>query len=345
MKVIDIQSTRLKNRFLEAWEAPSFSLELRRSRKVTPNKPVGPLVAILLCIFQGKKYLAEQLESIANQSHRNWRVYVSDDGNCPESIRIIREFKSRFEGDRIILFSGPKRGFAANFLSILEKSEASSDYYAFADQDDIWECDKLSRAINYLESISEKIPALYCGRARLVDKNNKSIGFSSLFTKPPSFKNALVQTIGGGNTMVMNKASRNLLIEKKLLEVVSHDWWAYLVVSGCGGKVFYDPIPQIRYRQHEHNLVGSNATIKGKLKRLSMLWNGYFRQLNDVNIQAIESIKYKLTDENKNIFEVFKEARKSKFIRRLFLFNKIGIYRQTPLGNLGIFFAIIFRKL
>jgi glycosyltransferase involved in cell wall biosynthesis len=345
MRVIDIQSTRLKTRSPEAWDKPSFSSELRIVHKAKSNEPVEPLVAILLCIFHGKKYLAEQLESIANQSHRHWKLFISDDGDCPESRKIIDKFKSRFEIDRIFLFSGPKRGFAANFLSLLEKSGATPDYYAFSDQDDIWECNKISSAVTWLESIPENIPALYCGRARLVDKNNKPIGFSPLFTRPPGFKNALVQTIGGGNTMIMNRSSRNLLNDEKLPEVVSHDWWAYLVVSGCGGKIFYDNYPKIRYRQHDHNLVGSNATIKGKLKRIRMLLNGYFRHLNDVNIYAIENIKDKLTDENKIIFEVFKEARKSKFIKRLLLFNKTGIYRQTILGNFGLFFAVVFRKL
>lgn len=145
--------------------------------------------------------------------------------------------------------------------------------------------------------------------------------------------------------MVMNKSLRNLVAEITDPEVVSHDWWVYLVVSGCGGKIFYDGVPYIRYRQHDHNLVGSNVTIYGKLKRVRMLWNGYFRQFNDVNIAAIEGFKHKLTDENKNIFEVFKEARKSKFIKRLFLIKKIGVYRQTLLGNLGMLVAIIFRKL
>lgn len=319
--------------------------ELPLVHEAISNKPVGQLVAILLCIFQGKKYLAEQLESIANQTHRNWRIYISDDGDCTESRQIIKEFKSRYECGRIIFLSGPKCGFAANFLSLLVKSGDSADYYAFADQDDIWESKKISSAINMLKSEPENIPVLYCGRSRLVDENNEPIGFSTLFTKQPSFKNALMQTIGGGNTMVMNKSLRNLVAEITDIEAVSHDWWVYLVVSGCGGKIFYDEVPYIRYRQHSHNLVGSNVTIYGKLKRVRMLWNGYFRHFNDVNIAAIERFKHKLTDENKNILEVFKEARKSKFIKRLFLIKKIGLYRQTLLGNLGLLVAIIFKKL
>ena len=75
----------------------------------------------------------------------------------------------------------------------------------------------------------------------MLDAENNEFGFSPLFSKPPSFANAIVQNIGGGNTMVFNNALRALLREAgKDVSVISHDWWSYIVAAGCGGKIFYD---------------------------------------------------------------------------------------------------------
>ena len=320
--------------------------ELRLIRTKEVKRLNEPLVAILLCVFEGEKFLADQLESIANQSHKNWRLYISEDGDCPGSRALISRFKSQYEEGRVVFLSGPNLGFAANFLSLVQRADSSADYYAFADQDDIWESEKISTAVKWLQSVTKDSPALYSSRTLLVDKNNKPIGFSPAFSKQPSFANALVQTIGGANTMVFNKGSRDLLVLTKYpADVVSHDWWTYLLVAGCGGNIFYDPIPQIRYRQHDKNLVGSNASLKGKLNRIKMLWRGDFATRNEINLKALHSIKSILTPENQYVLEIFAIARTANLIKRILLLKRSGIYRQTLLGNLGLVVAAIFKKI
>lgn len=208
-------------------------------------------VAILLCTYHGQHYLAEQLDSFAAQSHTNWEVWASDDGSADDTHEILESYRQKWSDDRLSIHSGPAEGFAANFIALTCKDSIEADYYAYSDQDDIWEPDKLARAVEWLKTVPEHIPALYCSRTRLVDASNSEIGDSPLFTKPPSFANALMQNIGGGNTMVFNNAARNLLREAgKTRPVITHDWWAYMVVTGCGGRIFYDEEPTLRYRQH-----------------------------------------------------------------------------------------------
>jgi len=232
-----------------------------------------PKVAILLATYQGQKYLAEQLDSFAAQTHHNWEVWASDDGSQDDTHAILEQYEKHWPFGRLSIHNGPEEGFAANFLSLTCKANIAADYYAYADQDDVWEDDKLARAVRWLQTVPAHIPALYCGRTLLVDKHNKEIGVSPLFTKPPSFANALMQNIGGGNTMVFNNAARALLQEAgEHIPVVTHDWWAYMLVSGCGGRVFYDAKPTLRYRQHENNLVGMNASWPARLTRIRVLW-------------------------------------------------------------------------
>lgn len=297
-----------------------------------------PRVIILIATYNGERYLAEQLDSIAQQTHKNWTIIASDDGSSDRTISILKQYTRK-------IHSGPRQGFSANFLSLITKVDTESDYYAFSDQDDVWESNKLARALACLEVFPKDTPVLYCGRTELVDENLKSMGYSPLFKKRPSFLNALAQNIGGGNTMVFNQAAFNLLRQTKdHINAVSHDWWAYILISGAGGKVYYDSQPCVRYRQHQDNLVGSNASWMARLYRIRMLFQGRLKHWIDLNSKNLFAVSHLLTSENKRVLEQFEIARRSWFCLRLIRIKKIGIYRQTSFGQLGLFVGAIFNK-
>ncbi|WP_081818674.1 glycosyltransferase family 2 protein [Pseudomonas sp. PH1b] len=305
-----------------------------------------PKVAILLCTYHGQHYLAEQLNSFEAQSHSNWEVWASDDGSEDDTYAILENYQKKWPKGSLFVCSGPSEGFAANFLSLTCKDNIEADFYAYSDQDDIWERDKLTRAVQWLQTVPADVPALYCSRTRLVDEKNNEIGVSPLFLKKPSFANALMQNIGGGNTMVFNNAARDLLRETgENSPIITHDWWAYIVVTGCAGQVFYDHEPTLRYRQHNGNLIGTNSNWAARLKRIRMLFEGSFKKWNDSNIAALHTLEHRLTPENKKIFQEFSAARKMNLIPRLIQLKRTGVYRQTLLGNIGLVAAAIFGKI
>lgn len=307
---------------------------------------IQPRVAILLCTYHGQNYLAEQLDSFAAQTHSNWAVWVSDDGSDDGTHAIIDAYRQKWRTGCLSFNFGPAKGFAMNFLSLTCKASIEADYYAYSDQDDVWDPDKLERAVRWLETIPRDIPALYCSRTRLVDAENNEIGLSPLFSKPPSFSNALMQNIGGGNTMVFNNEALALLREAgKNTLVISHDWWTYMLITGCGGRVFYDSYPSLRYRQHDGNLVGMNSNWRARFKRMRMMWEGHFRNRNDRNIALLLQLQHKLTPENRETLERFANARQMSLIPRLIHLRRSGIYQQTLLGNLGLIVAAIFGKI
>lgn len=310
------------------------------------HHPDQPKVAILLCTYHGQHHLAEQLDSFAAQSYNNWEVWASDDGSKDDTPSILEGYQKKWPAGKLSIHSGPAKGFVSNFLSLTCKASIDADHYAYSDQDDIWEPYKLERAVKWLQTVPEHMPALYCSRTRLVDVHNNEIGMSPLFKRPPSFPNALMQNIGGGNTMVFNSAARKLLREAgEKVSIVTHDWWVYMVVTGCGGQVFFDPQPTLRYRQHPSNLIGGNTSWQSRLKRIGMLFQGRFRKWNDQNISSLRSISHLLTPYNREILERFAEARQMSLIPRLFHLRKSGIHRQTLLGNIGLVVAATFRKI
>jgi glycosyltransferase involved in cell wall biosynthesis len=270
---------------------------------------------------------------------------VSDDGSDDDTRKILEKYQYWLGKGRTSILSGPQEGFVANFHSLICHPDIETDYFAYADQDDIWEADKLSRAIAELEQIPEGVPALYCTRTALIDEKGRDIGLSPLFEKPPSFANALVQNVGGGNTMVINKAARDLLHAYCGQIVVSHDWWAYILTTAVGGVVIYDSYPSVRYRQHGNNMVGSNNDWRARLVRLRMLLEGRFREWNSINTRALQPARHLMTPENQVILDTFCIARNRWLVPRIWGVIRSGVYRQTFLGNLGLIAAAVLKKL
>ena len=221
------------------------------------------------------------------------------------------------------------------------------DYFAFSDQDDIWHKDKLEKAIAKISKVQSDIPALYCARTEIVDATaENTLSNSPLFSRPPSFANALVQSIGGGNTMVFNRAAKNLIIKASLnFDVIYHDWWCYQIIAGCGGYIFCDPEPCLKYRQHDSNLVGSNNGWRAHLIRIRKLFQGHLRESNDINLKSLSENKHLLTKSNQKVLDDFIKARQSTFFKRLYFFKRSGIYRQTLFANFGLFLGIMLNKL
>jgi glycosyltransferase involved in cell wall biosynthesis len=306
----------------------------------------GCMVTILLCTFNGERFLGEQLASLDRQSFTHWRLIASDDGSSDRTLSILRTFQKSYEPGRVEIIDGPRRGASANFLSLACREGLASPYYAFCDQDDIWEADKLARAIAVLEQTAAGVPAVYGSRTCLIDQDGNKIGLSPLFLKMPTFRSALVQSIAGGNTMVFNQTARELLRScGENVVVPSHDWWLYQIISACGGVVHYDTRPSVRYRQHTQNVIGSNTGFAAGLRRLRMLGQGRFRHWADLNVAALSRLRPRMSPENRQIFDLFCKARQGPLLQRAKMFAQAGVYRQTLLGNIGLAAAVVLKKI
>lgn len=302
-------------------------------------------IAILMATFNGSAYLEEQLHSFDRQSHSDWSLWVSDDGSTDSTKSLINKFSDIRSEKSVQIFDGPKKGFAANFLSLVCNPSLKADAYAYSDQDDIWFDDKLERAKKFLTSVPSNVPALYCSRTQYVDLNNNSIGLSIAYSRPAIFENALIQNIASGNTMVFNDAARKLILQAgPSVDIELHDWWTYMLVTGASGKVFFDHRPGVRYRQHTNNLWGMNTSFKAQIIRIKKLFGGRFQDWNERHIAALYPNICLLTSINQKICQQFSHARKLSLIPRLIGLRKSGVYRQTAMNNLGFYLAAIAGK-
>jgi glycosyltransferase involved in cell wall biosynthesis len=299
-----------------------------------------------MATFNGEKFLTEQLDSLQAQAATSWRLYVSDDGSTDATLDIIQRYQSKWSADKIQYRLGPQKGFAQNFLSLACDPDIKADYFAFCDQDDVWLPEKLSVAIEHIarESSTGQLYA-YGGRTTYTDENLKQTGMSPLFVFPRTFRNALIQSIAGGNTMVFNQATKTLLEKVGMVPTPSHDWWLYQLVTGAGGVMYYDPKPYIFYRQHDRSLVGSNTSLKSLLIRFGMLLNGRFKKWTDQNIQSLNQAINFLKPEHIQTLKLLEKMRNANFNDRLRLIQVCGLYRQTKRGTFSLAIASMLGKI
>ena len=292
-------------------------------------------VTILLALYNGGRFIDEQLDSLVAQTHPDWRLTVSDDGSHDDGPERVRRWAARHPDRRVRMLSGPGGGFARNFLHLLASVGPGARFVSFAAQDDVWLPGKLARALDALSRVPEREPALYCARTWICDARLGDLHRSEHWPLPPSFRNALVQNIAAGNTIVVNRAALRLLqaAARRVEDVAAHDWWAYQIVTGAGGTVIHDPAPSVLYRQHDANVIGANRGMRAHLRRYWIVVRGHLRRWNDLNIAALLRAAPYLTPENRALVEAFAAARASSPSRRPARLGRLGLHRQSRLGT------------
>ncbi|MEO8883601.1 MAG: glycosyltransferase family 2 protein [Devosia sp.] len=302
----------------------------------------APRIAVLLGTFNGARFLDEQLQSLADQKVARLDIYASDDGSGDDTLAILARWKAAWRKGVFEISAGPGKGFSENFRSLVLSAgeRADADFIAFCDQDDIWDADKLTAAVGALSGAAGR-PAVYFSRTRLIDAKGRPFGISPLFRRQPGFRNAVVQSIGGGNTMVLNAKGLALFAQSaRRTSFVAHDWWGYIIVSGAGGFVHYDPEPHVDYRQHEANSVGSNVGMRARLKRLGRQFDGAFAGWNTTNTTALGKCLDLLSPEARTVLAEFTAMRRKRSLAGVRQFLHSGIRRQTVQGNIALAIAV-----
>lgn len=311
-----------------------------------PSAPSSGVVSVLLATYNGAPYLDEQLASIDNQTYPAIDLWVSDDGSTDATLEVLGRWRRKWSKGKFTILTGPSRGYAENFRSMIVNPDIVSDYYAFSDQDDHWEPEKLAKSVDWIKGNPPSKPSLFCSRTLAVTEEGDAIGPSPLFTRTPSFRNALTQSLAGGNTMLFNRAAHELLARtSNRSNFVSHDWWVYLIISGAGGLVHYSPELLVRYRQHVNNTFGSNIGVMARLRRMRLLFRGQLGEWTERNMEGLARNRDVLTEESVKAFDLFDRVRSVGPLGRLYYLMRSGAYRQTSLDQLGLYAAAIMGKI
>ena len=230
-------------------------------------------VAVLLAAYNGEKFLESLLDSVMFQS-LSLEIYARDDGSKDNTLKILANRAARLNLLEDLLGNV---GILANYNILVDASNAP--YMAFADQDDIWEPDKLSAQMDVMRQMEgrygSQTPLLVHSDLAVCDANMKLIApsfwkFQRLNPTVTAFSRLLVQNNVTGCTVLINRALADLAFPIPS-EAVMHDWWLALVASAAG-KIGFVPRPLVRYRQHGGNQIGAvSGSFLGSFKRLQKI--------------------------------------------------------------------------
>ncbi len=245
------------------------------------------------------------------------------------------------------MIDGPATGAAANFMHLLRESDPEARHLAFCDQDDVWLPHKIERALAMLAEQPEEIPVLYCSRTLVCNATLQEQCASRMPRRTPSFRNALVQNIVAGNTIVLNETASRLAREEagRGQTVAVHDWWLYQLITAVGGTVIYDKTPGLLYRQHGANEIGVHTGFHASLWRVAQVLSGRYRRWNELNVAALAQSAAAFTPENRARFEAFAAGRGGSLPRRVIMLGRTGVHRQSRVGNAALWLSALLGRL
>ena len=298
-------------------------------------------ITILLSTYNGEKYLREQLDSLYGLDNaKDISILVRDDGSKDGTQEILKEYQK--EHSNFSWYQGENKGPAKSFWEMLSKV-SGADYYAFSDQDDVWDKDKLTHAIAKLEKIDNKKPLLYMSDTREVDAELKPLSDGWVDKNvPTNFYASLSNSVCPGCTFVFNEELRKKAIKFDADKYIDHhDWTMYKIACLFGG-VYFDKSSHMSYRQHGNNVIGAK-------KGLAKYWDILFKKVKDPkfihqrqrNAKALlEYYGDEMNEEYKHVLELIANYSEDKKITRELLKEKRLKYSTSQY----LYFKYLVRK-
>ena len=220
-------------------------------------------VIILMSTYNGELYIEEQLDSIFCQNHQNFELWIRDDGSKDNTVEVIEQYKNKLEpaqAEKITLVStdSGNLGYMKSFWYLLQNCP-KADAYAFCDQDDVWEPDKLERGVQHLKKEDEKKPMLYTSRFAYYSGEMEFQEEGIRYPYDITFDKVAFYTPAFGFTIMVNDALREKALSAGDLTNIPHDAWC-LKVATAFGKVIYDETVTARYRRHGSTVTQASAS-------------------------------------------------------------------------------------
>ncbi|MGL4902766.1 MAG: glycosyltransferase family 2 protein [Cetobacterium sp.] len=306
-------------------------------------------VAVLMSTYNGEKYIKEQLDSLLNQTHKNIKIIIRDDGSKDKTTEILLEYKKKYSS-KIELLLEKNIGVVESFFKLLYLVEENYDYYCLCDQDDYWLPEKIEKALLKLEESLKKHSnhiGLYFSNLTLTDCNLNIKEAKMKKQVIPTLRNSIFQNDLYGCTSLFTK--EYLFILKKGIEKIDsqkiflHDHFIY-IVGNIFSKVVYDENSYILYRQHQQNVSGASLSFRRKVIKILKKYGSINSKISN-QPQEIERVYNKLMiEDKKKVFQEILGLKKSLFKRVIFIIKDYPYTNNSILGRIVFSLIIILNR-
>jgi rhamnosyltransferase len=223
-----------------------------------------PPVTIALSSYNGERFIAEQIASIRQQTHRGWQLLVRDDGSSDGTVRMVETHAAGDPRITLLRDDAGNLGPAASFGVLLDRALLDgAEYVALADQDDVWSPTKIEDELRLMldreQTAGKARPILVHTDLKVVRDDlsvvhDSFLGYQGLRHLDAPLGTLLVQNFVTGSTLLLNRAL--LEVAMPIPRVIMHDWWLALCAASVGEIAFVDRAT-VLYRQHGSNTLGS----------------------------------------------------------------------------------------
>lgn len=276
-------------------------------------------VVILLSAYNGKDYITEQLDSIRQQIYPGKIITLVRDDGSKDDTPVIVENYPQSENREFRLLRGKNVRPQRSFLELIRLAPEAG-YYFYADQDDVWDADKIETAVARMRSTDG--PACYCSNFRL-SRTDLTVYKEAALACEPKFTplQVLFYNKIPGCVMGFNRALMVLLQQLRLKNVMMHDSMTLCLAAACAS-VLYDPTPRISHRIHGNNVVGDGhkkiRLHKWIPEKLKLLFGKEDYDLSEMARQFLNVAGQQMTPAYRADLELLRDFKKKrKFTRQL----------------------------
>lgn len=303
------------------------------------------MVSILMSVYNGEKYLKIQIDSILNQTYKDFKLYIRNDGSTDHSKDIIESY----DDDRIVFYDENNIGAAESFFELLRRA-SDSDYIFFSDQDDLWYPEKLHILLEEIKKYDDT-PTMVFSDFKTIDSNgilieesyqkkaklNVScgrVGIEEILAHPYVF---------GCASVINNKLAQIVKNQPKGIEM--HDCWISQTASAVGNLI-YIPTQTIAHRFHNNNTTGKigSDSFKSRFKRITKNFNQQVEnsrlRLQQVNI-LLNTHNDALKPKVKDVLQDISNSFKNKRIVTVAKLIKYKVKRQKFLNTMFFYITVL----
>jgi Glycosyltransferases involved in cell wall biogenesis len=306
------------------------------------------MIYIVMCTFNGEKYIREQLQSIVDNTIENWNIIILDDQSDDNTVEIIKAYQKKYPDKIFFKVNQVKKGAIINFLNGIYEVGlhiTKDDYIMLCDQDDVWNSDKIEKTMNGMNELvsayGNHIPLLVCTDVSVVDDalnivNGSFRRMNHYWVSKLDFPHLMMENKVQGCTTMLNKSMAEML-DKFPQRATMHDGWLALIASAFG-EIKYIDEPTMKYRQHSNNVQGSigyKNDVKNKLLNLG----GQRKIVMDTTPQIkefLEIYKDRLPEHIKRMATAFSSLPQQNFFVRRYNIIRYHMWKSGIIRNIGL---------
>lgn len=293
-------------------------------------------VNVLISTYNGEKYIEEQIDSVLKQTYDNIKIFIRDDGSKDGTLSILRRYQSE---NKIILIEGENIGYGRSFMRLLKQTK-EGDFWAFCDQDDVWDEKKIQNAIEKITTLPMDKPAMYFHNFSVTNEKLEQQYIYRNQIPGYAFPMAITECLHLGFATVINKNLRKKMLRVDVDKLTTHDWWAELLVMEFGN-VYVDDYIGAKHRRLDVSVSSDNLSTRLKWLIRALKGNA---EISNITSLFLAEFGTEMQEKDRKILQWFVGDRYSliKSLKKTFYFHR---WRSSFSSEIVVRFLMVIGKI